>query len=301
MKILVIGATGYIGGSIAKTLMAKGYEVFGLSRNSDKMEALSKMGIKPVLGTLEDKKILVQTVQSSDAVINAADSDHRQGIETIIEALRGTGKTFIHTSGSSVIGDDALGEYESPKIYNDDTPFTPIEIRKARADINNLVRIAGVKDGIRAMVITPPMIYGEGLGLSKESDQLPKLIRQSAEKKSGVYIGKGLNRWSNVHIEDLVNLYVLALEKAPSGAMFFAENGEESLLTIAEAISHTLGFSGKTISWPAELAIAELGNWARFALGSNSRIRAKHARQLLGWEPKAESILSWIGKHNLTR
>ena len=71
------------------------------------------------------------------------------------------------------------------------------------------------------------MIYGEGLGLSKESDQLPKLIRQSVEKKAGVYIGKGLNRWSNVHIQDLVNLYVLALEKAPSGAMLFAENGED--------------------------------------------------------------------------
>ncbi len=300
MKILVIGATGYIGGSIAKTLLAKGYEILGLNRDPDKMTALSKMGVKPVLGTLEDKQILVQAIQSSDVVINAADSDHRRGIETILETMRGTGKTFIHTSGSSLIADDALGEYENPQIYNDDTPFTPIEIRKARAEINNLVRIAGVKDGIRAIVITPPMIYGEGLGLSKNSDQLPTLIRQSVEKKAGVYIGKGLNRWSNVHIQDLVNLYVLALEKAPSGAMFFAENGEESLITIAEAISHALGFSGKTISWPAAKAIAELGNWVRFALGSNSRIRAKHARQLLGWEPKAESILSWISNYGLT-
>ncbi len=54
------------------------------------------------------------------------------------------------------------------------------------------------------------MIYGEGLGLSKESDQLPKLIRQSIQKKAGVYLGKGLNRWSNVHIQDIVNLYVPA-------------------------------------------------------------------------------------------
>lgn len=297
MKILVIGATGYIGGSVAKTLVAEGYEVSGLTRDSDKMEALSKMGIKPVLGTLEDKHTLVKTIQSSDAVINAADSDHRAGVETIIEALRGTGKTFIHTSGSSVIGDDALGEYESPNIYSDDTPFTPIEIRKNRADLNNFVRIAGIKDGIRTMIITPPMIYGEGLGLTTESDQLPKLIRQSVQRKAGVYLGKGLNHWSNVHIQDLVNLYVLVLEKGPSGAMFFAENGEESLLTIAGAISHALGFSGKTVSWPAAQAIAELGDWARFALGSNSRIRAIHARRLLGWEPKAESILAWIGKN----
>ncbi len=299
MKILVIGAAGYIGGSIAKTLVAEGYQVLGLIRNPDQIEALSNMGVKPVLGTLEDKPVLVQTIHSSDAVINAANSDHWKGVETIIEALRGTGKTFIHTSGSSVIGDDALGEYESPNIYSDDTPFTPIEIRKNRADLNNFVRIAGIKDGVRTMVITPPMIYGDGLGLTMESDQLPKLIRQSVQRKAGVYLGKGLNRWSNVHIQDLVNLYVLALKKGPSGAMFFAENGEESMLTIAGAISHALGFAGKTISWPAAQAIAEFGDWARFALGSNSRIRAIHARRLLGWEPKAESILAWIGKHAL--
>jgi hypothetical protein len=44
------------------------------------------------------------------------------------------------------------------------------------------------------MVITPPMIYGDALGLPPQTDQVPKLIQKSKEKKAGVYIGTGLNR-----------------------------------------------------------------------------------------------------------
>lgn len=297
MKIFITGATGYIGGSVAKILVNEGHEVFGLIRDTNKIDALQKIGIIPLLGTLESQEVLIENAKICDAVINAANSDHRDSVETFIAALRGTGKTFIHTSGSSVIGDDAQGEYESDQVYSDDSPFTPIEIRKERAEINNFIRIAGVKDGIKTMVITPPMIYGDALGLPAESDQLPKLIRKSQEKEAGIYLGKGLNRWSNVHIRDLVQLYSLALQKGPSAAMFFAENGEESLLTIARAISEGLGFKGETKSWPVDEAIKEFGNWARFALGSNSRIKAINARRLLGWQPKSESILAWIGEN----
>lgn len=297
MKVFVTGANGYIGGSVAKTLVNKGHDVFGLVRDPNKMDALRDIGIKPVLGTLEDADLLAEAARSSDAVINAANADHRGAVEAFLESLCGTGKTFIHTSGSSVIGDDAKGEYESDQIYADDAPFTPIDIRKERAALNNDIRIAGVKDGIRTMVITPPMIYGDALGLPALSDQIPKLIVKSKEKNAGIYIGKGLNRWSNVHMRDLVELYSLALEKGPSAAMFFAENGEESFLAIAKSISHSLGYKGKIISWPVAEAINEFGNWARYALASNSRIRAVNARNLLGWHPGSESILTWIEKN----
>ncbi len=74
-----------------------------------------------------------------------------------------------------------------------------------------------------------------------------------------------------------------ALEKAPSASYFFAENGEESYVDIAKSVSEALGLGGKTISWPADEAIAELGDWACFAIASNSRVRATHARNLFAW------------------
>ncbi len=298
MRVFITGASGYIGGSVAKTLIDAGHTVYGLIRNQGKVGPLQQLGIEPVLGTLDDVDLLIKYAQFSDAVIHSADSDHRAAVETFIEALRGTGKPFIHTSGSSVVGDDARGNSMSEQIFNEETPFVPMDIRADRVEINKLVRKAGIDQWVRSIVIVPSMIYGNALGLPAESAQLPQIIRKSRELGAGVHVGEGLNRWSNVHIKDLAHLYLLALEKAPSASYFFAENGEESYGDIAGAVGEALGYQGKTISWPAEEAIEELGDWARSSIGSNSRVRAVNARKLLGWEPKEEQLLSWI-KHHL--
>ncbi|MFT8555508.1 MAG: NAD-dependent epimerase/dehydratase family protein [Zymomonas mobilis] len=294
MKIFLTGTTGYIGGSVARYLTDLGHEVRGLVRQSEKAQALQDIGISPVQGSLDDSALLAEEAKAADAVIHAANSDHLASVQTFLEAMKGSGKAFIHTSGSSVVGDDARGAYERPDIFADDTPFVPMDIRKDRVAINEIVRIAGVRDGIRTIVFCPTMIYGESLGLSAKSDQLPKIYAQSRKVGAGAYIGTGLNRWSNVHIRDLAELYRLALERAPSASYFYAENGETSFIEIATSISNALGFKGKTQSWSADDAIAELGDWARFAIGSNSRVRAVNARRLLGWVPQHMSIHQWI-------
>src|SRR5208282_4383477 len=99
------------------------------------------------------------------------------------------------------------------------------------------------------------------------------------------YVGRGLNRWSNVHIADVAALYVLALAKAPAGAFMYVESGEEALAEIANAIAAKLGL-GAAHSWSAEQAIAAWGrNMAVYSLGSNSRVRGQ-AAAALGWSPK---------------
>ena len=128
----------------------------------------------------------------------------------------------------------------------------PIPLRSPKTPALSLFRTAGIGRGIRTVVICPPMIYGQGLGLQKDSDQIPKLAAFSKQVGAGVYFGKGLNRYSNVFISDLVDLFVLVIEKAPSGSFFFAENGEASFREIAELLSVKLGFGGKTQSLPVE-------------------------------------------------
>src|SRR5256885_12443460 len=51
----------------------------------------------------------------------------------------------------------------------------------------------------------------------------------SKKRGCATHAGAGENVWSNVHIDDLVTLYVLAIESAPPGAFLFAENGENSM------------------------------------------------------------------------
>jgi nucleoside-diphosphate-sugar epimerase len=98
-----------------------------------------------------------------------------------------------------------------------------------------------------------------------------------------------------VHIDDLVPLYLLALEKAPAGSFFYAENGENSYREIAAAISRMLGFGGRTEPMTLKDAVAEFGETAaQFSYGSNSRVRAVRARRELGWAPKAGTLVNEI-------
>jgi nucleoside-diphosphate-sugar epimerase len=102
------------------------------------------------------------------------------------------------------------------------------------------------------------------------------------------------NWWSNVHIADVAALYALALAKAPRGTFVYVENGEESLGEITRAIAARLNL-GPAESWAAEPAIATWGHeLAVFALGSNSRVRGKFAKEQLGWAPTHQSIIDWI-------
>lgn len=299
MKIFLTGASGYIGGSLAKKLIENGHEVFGLVRSKEKSTQLQTLGVNPILGSLDDSQIVGEAARAADGVINAANSDHRPIVETVLKVLAGTGKPFIQTSGSSIVCDDAQGESENPLVFTDDTPFDPIPQKAARVAIDKLVRKSGIELGIRSIVICPTLVFGRGHGLHKESVQIPRLVEQSRKRGAGVHIGQGLNVWSNVFIDDVVGLFVLALEKAPTGSFFFAENGEQSFKNIAESVSRKLGFGGRTESWDINEAARELGDeLARFALASNSRVRAINARRLLGWKPSGPPVLEAI-EHNL--
>lgn len=297
MKVFVTGATGYIGGSIAEKLVASGHEVRGLVRSTEKekekIPLLKARGINPVAGTLDTPEILTSAAQAADAVIHAASADHPGSVVTLVTALERSGKLLINTTGSAIVADHADGEYTAEVPLTEDSYFEAVPYRRPRVDMNRYVRQAAIEKGIRSVVICPTMVYGTGRGLQPDSDQLPKLIRLSKQIGAGVYFGKGLNRYSNVHINDLVDLYLLAMEKAPGGSFFFAENGHNSFKEIAEMISHALGLGGKTVSLPLEDVVRQSGEAGRLGVGSNSFVSAVNARRL-GWAPKASSLAQWF-------
>ena len=204
MKVFVTGATGYIGGSIVERLEATGHQVSGLVRSEGKIPLLKGRGIDPVVGTLDDPEILTKAAQAADAVIHAASADHSGCVVTLVTALERSGKLLIHTTGSAIVADHADGEYASAVPLTEDDYFDPVPYRRPRVDMNRYVRQAAIEKGVRSVVICPPMIYGPGRGLQHDSDQIPKLIALSRQVGAGVYFGKGLNRYSNVHIDDLV-------------------------------------------------------------------------------------------------
>ncbi len=294
MNIFVTGASGYIGGSLALHLMKSGHRIRGLVRDAAKAERLRALGMAPVLGDLDDKELLMREARNADAVINCASSDHRPAIEALLEGLAGSGKPLLHTSGSSTVGDAVAGEVLSDKIFDEDTPMIVAEGKQARYELDRRIIDAAGAMGIRTVIICNTLIYGTGKGLHPDSVQIPVLVDHARACGIVRIVGPGLNRWATVHIDDVCALYQLALEKAPGGSFYFAENGESSLADIAVAIGKRLGIA-KIEGLTEEQAIAVWGlGRARYSLGSNSRIRAVRARKELGWQPGHASAIAWI-------
>jgi nucleoside-diphosphate-sugar epimerase len=293
VNIFLTGAAGYIGGSVAVRLIEAGHRVRGLVRTSEKAALLAKHGVQPVVGTLEDAGLLTREAREADGVINAANADHSSSARALITALRATGKPLLHTSGSSVIGDDARGNRVTQTIFDEDTPFVVPAAKQHRRDIDLMI-LRAADDGVRSAVICPSNIYGTGRGVNPRSAQIPFLADNARGQGFVQIIGQGVNRWSNVHIDDVAELYLLALAKAPAGAFYFAENGEASFGEIGDAIAARLGL-GPVKSFAAELAAEKWGeSRAYYSFGSNSRVRAKRARRELGWTPRHSSVTSWI-------
>ncbi|MFN3744589.1 MAG: NAD-dependent epimerase/dehydratase family protein [Hyphomicrobiaceae bacterium] len=293
MKIFCTGASGYIGGSLAQALAAAGHQVRGLVRSAESAEKIRAIGIEPVMGTLGDATILKREAASADAVINAASADHRDAAIAMLDALKGSGKAFIHTSGSSIVGTRAAGQ-RVDDVFDETTPFTPSPARAARVALDK--EILSYSDrGVRAIIICPSLIYGLGRGAKADSVQVPWLIRTARKHGVAKHYGPGENVWSNVHIDDLVDLYLRALERAPPGAFYFAESGENSMREVCAAISQMLGLGDATQAMPLEEAAAEWGDGpAQDTMGSNSRVRAVRARTELGWVPRQRPLLDEI-------
>ena len=286
------GASGFIGGSLAAEAIRRGHEVRGLVRSVEKAEACEAFGIVPVHGTLADHDLLADEARGADAVVNAASSDDREAVDALLKALEGSGKAFLHTSGSSVVADQAGGE-PSEAIFDEDRIPAPTLDKAARAALDQAILSAS---GTRSVILCNSLIFGDALGPQARSVQLPLLIDLAQETGQARYIGRGLNRWSNVHIADVVDLYLIALEKAPPGTFAFVESGEAAFRDMAQSIADALG-QGEPASMSIEAAVARWGRpRALFSLASNSRVRSLRTRAW-GWSPQHLSVHQWIASH----
>lgn len=280
--LFITGASGYLGQAIAQRLLRAGHHVSGLVRSDAAAKSVSAQGITPVIGGLDDVASL--DLSAYDGIIDTATADHAPSTEAFIAALAGTGRTFIRTSGTGVYTDLA-GGVASERVYREDDEFTPAEVVAARYRSDELV-LSAKNHGVRSIVIRPAMVYGDGA-----SEQLPLLLRHALSTGRSIFAEPGENRWGNVYLYDLAELYLLALEKAPAGSVYNIASGECELREIADGIGRVLG-QGAGVSVSLDTARATLGaRWVDVALASNSRVDSTLARTELGWNPAGPSLL----------
>jgi nucleoside-diphosphate-sugar epimerase len=279
MRVFIGGASGFIGSAVARSLKRRGHEILGSARNSATAEKLRAAGVEPVRADLSDAESFARAARSADAIIqaastsdaHAADYEPRVGA-AVLAAIAGTGKTFIVTSGCWVYG--ATGD--TP--VTEETPVRPFSMVTWRPAMEQAVLHASKARGI---VIRPAWVYGRGGGT-------PGVWVASAKSQRRVSIpGDGMPRWSVVHVDDLAELYALALEKAPAGSIYNGASGE--VITIGElgrAIARRHG--AELVLWPLEDARKALGPYAD-AIAMDQIVQAP-ASVALGWKPGAPTL-----------
>lgn len=213
MKIFMTGVAGYIGGAVATRLLQEGHLVRGLVETQEQAERIQKMGLTAVIGTLEDATLLAHEVLQADTIINASSTDHRASVEIMLNALAGSGKAFIHTSGSNVISSNLFSNLKKDAKCTDVLALTS---GSERASIEQMIRDAAYRD-IRSVILCNTTVYCA----SPDKVQTSEAAAQSQKSAGNRYIGKGINIWSNFHIRDVVELYMIALRKAPAGSFYF--------------------------------------------------------------------------------
>ena len=281
MRIFIVGAGGYLGDALAKGFLRAGHSVAALARDPDKAEAFSRLGLEPVQGRLDDLASLAEKAGDMDAIVLAAAIPFDQEwavADSLIGALEGSGKPFIMTSGTGVLSHETPhGEWRE-ETYAEDDPFTPPPWIALRVETENRVRAAS-RRGVRAMVVRPPLIWGHG-----GSKQVPAIFQSVKTAGAACYIGAGLNLYSHVHVDDLADVYRLALLRGESGALYHAVAGEVNWRTLARAVAKVSGVAAKSVSIDEAKDI-----WGPFIgplfFGVSSRSRAVASRRDLGWSP----------------
>ena len=229
-KILVIGASGFVGGYLTRQLVAEGFSVRCLVRNPEKVKDLAAVGCEIVKGDLSDALSVQSALDSVDAVYVS--------IHTLAPQQKGTadmGFMEIEMRGLKNIVEGSRVQGVRRLIY-----VTSLGISAASKDAWTCGRWNTqqylLNSGMDVTVIQPGMIVGIG-------GQGFNMVLANAQKRSAFVLGTGKNKFRCIAIDDLVyNLIGVLNEPRAYGQVY--EVGSDDVLTSDALIDVTADVTG---------------------------------------------------------
>lgn len=255
--IFLTGASGYIGGTVLSLITQKHPEwtVSALVRDDTTAAALKKHfpSVKYVVGDLDSHDVIKDASASADVVLSKftrlsnvdstlmlssdmASADDIPAVQSILEGLSQrpahANRYLIHTSGTGMLADFSTGEGNlAPRVWSDIKDvkeITTLDHTHFHRDVDEAVIDGGIAKNVKTAILSPPTIYGVGLGpLKKRSIQVPALISGILSRGKGFTVGKGENMWDAVHVSDVASAYIFLAEEALEGEKGKAAWGKE--------------------------------------------------------------------------
>lgn len=284
MRVLVTGATGYLGGAIGRALLRDGRTVVGTYRTDAAADEVRSAGFEPVAADLMDPASLARAAEGCEAIVHAAAVNgpgraaaDRAAVDAMLGVLasRGSG-AFVYTSGTWVLGDTG------DSVATEKWPCRPLEANAWQLAVEESVTAAAA--GVRTAIVRPATVHGHGGG------SLAAFVAQTRKRGAPRVVGGGHQIWSTVHVDDVADLYVRVLRGMDAGGVFHAASGC-AYAARDLALAAALAAGGDRVEeWPIDEARQRLGAIAD-ALGMTQRVEAVRSRNVLGWVPRGPTAL----------
>ena len=262
MKILLTGATGFLGGHTARKLLDHRHTVYLLGRDFSGVGPLLKRGARPVQADLRDRAAVLAACAGMDAVIHAgalssawgprADflAANVEGTQAVINGCRagGVGR-LVHISTPAVIftGEDHE-EADERRPYAPAFSSCYAESKKLAEDRVNEAHAAGLP----TVILRPKAIFGPG-----DRALIPRLLQAAASGRLRQF-GSGENRVDLTYVENVAHAILLALDaRAAVGRTYFITNDEHvRLWPVIRRLLQSLHLPHQLRPLPLPLALA---------------------------------------------
>lgn len=312
MKLLLTGASGFVGSALCDELTRQGHDVFALMRKSSSAANLRLAKFTPVLGDLRDPASLREAVAQAEVILHVAGVvmarskeefflHNVEGTRNLVQAATEYApklQRFIFISSLAAAGPSTV---QRPRREEDmSLPISFYGQSKLAAE--EVVR----NSSLPSVIFRPPAVYGP-------RDRSVFTFFQLA--KAGIRLGLGgaeERRYSFIHVDDLVQGILLATsleKKIPKGEIFYLSgDGEASWDQAMEAIATALGKKGIRLPLPLPVLTGVGGFYSALSrlTGKVFPLSLDKVKELkaVAWtcdNAKAKKILGFTPYWDLTR
>ncbi|KAF2640582.1 NAD(P)-binding protein [Massarina eburnea CBS 473.64] len=343
-NILITGGSGYLGGSLLAGLKGANLPpystLYALVRTDDQAKAVRQYAAEPLQINLSSPESITSTIINKQITIvfhlyDAIDIDNPSTfIKALSQVKQATGQEvhFLYTTGAKLFSEFAGAPTDKPLLDTDAELYAiqkkqvdtaPIPFMSQGVQANNLVIEEAEKNGVRAYIFAPCIVYGKGTGFgNKISIQTVGIVRIAKAVRKVYDLNEGKPTWPVCHIDDNTSLYVeilrAALQDRDIGhgkqGYYLASSGSVAWADIYEAMGKTLkergavdvegvhvgpsveemGKMGEALGSPPELV--------RWATGGACTLTAENGAKI-GWKAKypkehvlefADAEVDWI-------